>query len=688
MIYSLFKRCSLILSCVFPSIVLAQDTPALQDTIPALPVVTITAYGHRQVLLQAPAAINYIDNRSLGNYSSSSVLEAINATPGIRMEERSPGSYRINIRGSSLRSPFGVRNVKIYYNNIPVTDPGGFSYFNQFGFYNIRSIEVIKGPGSSLYGAGTGGVLLMNSMVTADSGFRAIYEGGSYGLINVDVEEMMNNATSSSVIRYQHNASNGYRTQSSMFRDVLSLDNVTHYNGHSAVDIHLLYNRLNYQTPGALTLAEFNAAPVQARPRTNTAMGAVESNAHIFQQNVLAGTTYTDSFGDFAVASATIYGSFTRLENPTIRNYSRTNEPHFGGRVTLSNYLKINQKAHLQVIEGAELQAGYVAAQTYSNSGGRPDTLQSDDEVRNKQVTLFLQPTLTVGKWIMEAGISLNKYKMAIDRIGSAATTLERNYPGRLSPRVAVSFNLVGDVYLYANVSGGFSPPSSAEVLPSGSSLNTTIDAETGWNYEAGSRGRLYNGRFFYDVSVFYYTLSNAIVLRKDASGADNYINAGSTSQPGAEASLSYNFLHKPAALQLSSFWLSYSHYDFRYRNFVQDVTDLTGKRLPGVAANTFAAGISCAIIKTIAVNASWFYSDRIALNNTNTECANPYNIVDAKISWNWKGRTLSGKIYIGANNLLSCRYSLGNDINAGAGRYYNSAMPANFYAGIMVAYQ
>jgi iron complex outermembrane receptor protein len=50
------------------------------------------------------------------------------------MEERSPGSYRLNIRGSSLRSPFGVRNVKIYYNNIPFTDPGGNTYLNSLAF--------------------------------------------------------------------------------------------------------------------------------------------------------------------------------------------------------------------------------------------------------------------------------------------------------------------------------------------------------------------------------------------------------------------------------------------------------------------------------------------------------------------------------------------------------------------------
>ena len=72
------------------------------------------------------------------------------------MEERSPASYRMNIRGSTLRSPFGVRNVKVYLDDIPFTDAGGNTYLNQLSYYNFNSIEVLKGPGGSLYGAGTG----------------------------------------------------------------------------------------------------------------------------------------------------------------------------------------------------------------------------------------------------------------------------------------------------------------------------------------------------------------------------------------------------------------------------------------------------------------------------------------------------------------------------------------------------
>ena len=113
--------------------------------------------------------------------ATTSLVPAVNAEPGVRMEERSPGSYRINIRGSTLRSPFGVRNVKVYWNDIPFTDAGGNTYLNQLSFFNTQSIEIIKGPAGSVYGAGTGGAILLSSQPSDwQQGASVNYTGGSY----------------------------------------------------------------------------------------------------------------------------------------------------------------------------------------------------------------------------------------------------------------------------------------------------------------------------------------------------------------------------------------------------------------------------------------------------------------------------------------------------------------------------
>ncbi|MFZ9719572.1 MAG: TonB-dependent receptor, partial [Chitinophagaceae bacterium] len=67
------------------------------------------------------ALVKRIDQYNSDRYNKTSLVQAFNTIAGVRMEERSPGSYRINIRGSSLRAPFGVRNVKVYWNDIPLT---------------------------------------------------------------------------------------------------------------------------------------------------------------------------------------------------------------------------------------------------------------------------------------------------------------------------------------------------------------------------------------------------------------------------------------------------------------------------------------------------------------------------------------------------------------------------------------
>ena len=161
----------------------SQDEPA--DSAYLLGNVTVRAFEQNRNQHSTTANVKIIDLRNSDRYNKTSLVNSFNSIAGVRMEERSPGSYRINIRGSSLRSPFGVRNVKVYWNNIPVTDPGGNTYFNQFAFNDFSSIEIYKGPAGSLYGAGTGGLILMNNFDQWQPGVSIEYVTGSYNLQNV-----------------------------------------------------------------------------------------------------------------------------------------------------------------------------------------------------------------------------------------------------------------------------------------------------------------------------------------------------------------------------------------------------------------------------------------------------------------------------------------------------------------------
>ena len=128
------------------SISVSAQTVTDIDSTQILENVIIRAYENNRKLIDVPAPISLVTNGDLNRYNNTNIIQSVNANPGVRMDERSPGSYRLSIRGSSLRSPFGVRNVKVYYDGIPYTDPGGNTYLNQLGFYNFQSVEIIKGP--------------------------------------------------------------------------------------------------------------------------------------------------------------------------------------------------------------------------------------------------------------------------------------------------------------------------------------------------------------------------------------------------------------------------------------------------------------------------------------------------------------------------------------------------------------
>src|SRR5262245_10545734 len=109
----------LLASSIF-SFSIAQVTP--NDSTKVLNEVVVRAYLYNRPMSEVPAAVVTLDQKDLERFNNTSFLPAVNLVPGVRMEERSPGSYRFSIRGSLLRSPFGVRNVKMYWNGLPLTD--------------------------------------------------------------------------------------------------------------------------------------------------------------------------------------------------------------------------------------------------------------------------------------------------------------------------------------------------------------------------------------------------------------------------------------------------------------------------------------------------------------------------------------------------------------------------------------
>ena len=236
---------------------MAQDSTISSDK--PLQDVVVTVFNSRVKWKEAPAAVSIIGQKDFQSFSAASALPVLNRVPGIRMEERSPGSYRLSVRGSLLRSPFGIRNIKVYWNQIPFTDATGNTYLNLIDLTQLDQIEVAKGPASSMYGAGTGGVLLMkqNTAFAEKPEHRTRIEmsAGSYGYNQQQITQQFNTRKWSSILHLHRLSQDGYREHSAMNRSGIFWQNSVQIHKHQ-IKTGLLFTDLFYQTPGGITAAD------------------------------------------------------------------------------------------------------------------------------------------------------------------------------------------------------------------------------------------------------------------------------------------------------------------------------------------------------------------------------------------------------------------------------------------------
>ncbi|MDP4283157.1 MAG: TonB-dependent receptor [Bacteroidota bacterium] len=676
----------LIISILIMNTAFAQTITGI-DSSKKLENIIIKAYEQNRSLIDVAAPVSVTGQAQLNRFGNMSILPALNITPGVSMEERSPGSYRLNIRGSSLRSPFGVRDVKIYLNDIPLTDPTGNTYLNQLSFYNFNSIEIIKGPASSLYGAGIGGAMLIHTLpANWSDGVSLDYSTGSFNTNSINANVKTGDADHENSFTYSHQTSDGYRLQAKMHRDIATWESLLKVNDKQTLHAYMSYSDLYYQTPGGLTLAQYNANPKQARPGAGSQPGAVANKAAIYQKTFLAGFSNDYQFNEHWQNTTSLYGSYTDFINPNIRVYEYRKEPHFGGR-SVFEYKKQFDKTNFQLDFGTEAQKGFFNTRDYGNNLGVADSMQTDDNLNNWQYMFFAQADFELPHgWTITAGASLNKSSIEdVNLAAKPATTQRRVFKNKLPPHIAVLKQLSKNISVYGSIAGGFSTPTVSEVLRSDGLFGTNLQPESGTDYELGIKGTASQNKLFFDISGFFFDLKNTIVQRIDANNVYYYVNAGSTKQKGIETYASYEIIDAPKHfINSAKIFASYAFHDFHYGSFKQVNNDFSKNQLPGASPNTVVAGFDVTSKTDIYLNVTYNYTDKIALNDANTAYAPSYNLLGARLGYkkDFK-KKISAEIFAGADNLFDTKYSLGNDINAFGGRYYNAAAGRNFYAGI-----
>lgn len=669
----------------------AQAPEEEPDSVRLLNEIVVKAYATDRPLSEVGAAVGYVGTPELARFSNTSILPAMNLIPGVRMEERSPGSYRFAIRGSSLRSPFGVRNVKMYWNGLPLTDGGGNTYLNLIDLNSIGHAEIIKGPGGSLYGAGTGGVVLLESPRKNSKKIEVSGMGGSFGLQRYQVAAQAGSEKLNARILFAHQQANGYREQTAMRRDALNGDFTFTVTKTSTLSATLLYTNLMYQTPGGLTLAQFDADPTQARPATPTLPSAVDAKAAVYNKTLYGGVVYENTINSHWSMRVGVFKSHTQFENPTTRNYEQRKEDNTGGRFDI-HYLFGREQWHGKITFGTEYQHFYSPVEVYNNDQGYPGTVQQSNDILGTNLLLtFAQADVSLpAGFLFTLGGSGNfvDYDFESRPLNAPPIIQTCDFDPVFLPRAALLKKITPFISVYGSISNGFSPPSLAEVRPSTNNINTGLKPERGTNYEMGIKGNLWNHLGF-DFTAYNFQLKETIVIQRTPDNADYFVNAGSTSQPGLEVALSWNVISQPASfIDVLKIRGSYSLNNYHFQEYVQDGNDYSGNRLTGVAPHVANLFVDVRTKTGLYLNVTANYVDQIPLNDGNTAYASEYFLVGAKVGYQFSwSEKFPAEIFAGADNLLNQKYSLGNDLNAAGGRYYNAAPTRNFYGGLKISF-
>lgn len=656
----------------------------LAESPTSLAAVKVEGFLDNRELLQQAGGIARLNLPALQRFGENSLVQAINTVPGVRFEERAGASYRISIRGSSIRSPFGVRNVKVYWNGIPFTEPGGNTFINLLDLSNVGSVEIIKGPAASIYGAGNGGVLKLQSTSLAGmSNATSISTSfGSFGFFRQTATHNTSKENSSLTVKFAHQQRDGYREHNEMNRTVLEVDGLFFPDEKRTISTSFLFSNLEYQIPGGLNPEQRLENPRQPRA------GSIERNASIDNQLFLARIGQEYRFASGLENRTNIGVSFNQLENPFNLDFKKDNQQIFSARTEFAKAFNFNI-GDGEITYGTEYQSSFFDGKNFGNVAGQADTIRFADEVRVRQSTTFFNARLPLAKTIdVTAGISLNSLvydiDRLVDRINNNPVSFKKEFDAVWSQRLAVSKTFNDNYSLHLSLSNGFSPPTTTEVRTNNGDINAALQGEKGTNVELNFRGQP-SESFSFDLALFNFRLEDAISTITDRQGVQIFRNAGEASHNGIELQLRNFWIYEPQGIisRLSSS-LAYTYHDFQYENFIDSGDDFSGNDLPGTAPHVLNFSTDLVLTNGLYLNTTWHYSDPIPLNDENTSFSRAYNLVNLRAGFkgNIKERT-NFELFFGVENLLNVTYSLGNDLNAFGRRYFQPAPEINYYIGL-----
>lgn len=670
----------------------AQDTTVTRLE----PVVVEVGRGAGRSVLELPFAVTVqTPDSTRPGQRHLSLDETLWLIPGLTVSNRNNPSQdpRISIRGFGARSAFGVRGIRVLRDGIPLTLPDGQTPVDYLDLESVGRVEVMRGSASSLYGNAGGGVVDLRTsepLPVPISGAGRFWSGAFRSRRLV-----AKSSGSTNGFGYQANAT---RTQSDGYRDYshqrvnngfarLSYDND---NGSYGLE-WLGLNTPTAESPGALTRAQFETNPRLADPlsvrkgarkavrqsqfgltaRRAVARGELEASGYV-------GTRALDNPLSFAIVDVDRNTSGGNLRGTF--PFSALGTDH---RVTLGAELQYQNDWRRNFTNCNDIPAPTTPTATCPTLGVERGSVTLNQREIVSSLGSYLRDELDLGdRYRLTASARADAVRFRVKDKLISGTNPDDSGERRLSavsPMAGLLARLSDSHSAYANVSTAFETPTATELgnQPDGAAgINQDLKPQRSLTYEVGLKGVGRSG-LQYNAALFSTRVNDELIpFDIPGGGGRRYFrNAGRTSRRGAELGVGVEL----GDLELGG---AYTFANYRFVDFAVGTAQYGGNRIPGIPKQTFQATATLhnpfASLVTEAT-----MSDRMFVDDANTESAPGYAIVNARIvsSALWRGS--GAEVTFGAQNLLNRRYISSVSVNASGGKFYEPGSQRSVYVGI-----
>ena len=648
-------------------------------------------------LQRSPASISVINERDLSKVDRSNFVQILNTVPGIYVNQGALNTTKLNIRGIGARSQYSTNRIQAYFNGIPLTTGEGDLTLDDLDPESISKIEIIKGPSSSIFGAGLGGVInIFGKDANVDeTNLNITSQYGSFETFNKTISASHGTKKTSIFTAFNELESDGYRDNGNFKKRSAFLNASIYTHKNNKLTFLGNYTKLKAFIPSSISGDDYLNDP------TSAAFTWKQSKGYESYKKALFGISYQYQFSEKLTNLTSVYLNFREGYEPRPFNILKEKKLASGVRTKFNLDINLFSKSSQLSFGGDFYSEQYYMLtfenlyQDFENEGSVQGGRLSENDQQRKYANLFSQLNVSFSeKLSLEAGFNLNSTQYSlIDQFqqDTIDQTGEYRFETVFSPRLAFSYELARGKNAYASISHGFSIPTVEETLTPEGLINTDLRTEKGINYEAGFKGNWFNNSLYTQIAIYSIQVKDLLVAQRISEDQYVGINAGRSNHNGIELFMKYNF-DLAAKINVQPFFNASFNY-FKFEDFTNREVDYSGNNLPGVPSSTLNTGFEIGYGSNFSISTNILSVGEIMLNDANSLKTQNYQVVDLKANYQFKVfDKMQATITSGINNILDEKYAssvLPNAIGFGnsAPRYYYPGNPRNYFIGAGLNY-